>query len=174
MLQVTGLTPLPSAVLTTSTARLCHAWWLLGSPWVHCLLHSHSFLLPSPLPLTLHAVMHRSHLYASEERALTAFVTSPRDAWVSAAYEVQAPYHLVVCVCICVVSLCVYAHDMSLPSPPLPSPPFPLQLEGAHYMLVSSLAVFNFAQWKEHRVAFLKRLLVTAHARHISPSHITG
>ena len=63
-----------------------------------------------------------------------------------------------------------------LPCHLVPPPPVPLalQLDGAHYMLASSLVVFNFAQWKENRVAFLKRLLVTAHARHISPAHITG
>ncbi len=86
-----------------------------------------------------------------------------------------------VCSCVCIdtyvhIQLTVLCPSPSLPCHRVPPPPVPtaLQLDGAHYMLASSLAVFSFAQWKENRVAFLKRLLVTAHARHISPAHITG
>ena len=37
-------------------------------------------------------------------------------------------------------------------------------------MTVLSLFVYSLEQWSEVKITFLKRLIVTAHARHLSPT----
>ena len=42
------------------------------------------------------------------------------------------------------------------------------QLEGAQYCCVLALHVLDTAGWQANKLMFLRRLLVTAHARHAS------
>ena len=48
----------------------------------------------------------------------------------------------------------------------------PLQLDGPLYAIVQSLFVHTLQQWEEHRLTFLKRLIVLVHARRASASSI--
>lgn len=43
-----------------------------------------------------------------------------------------------------------------------------LQLDGPLYSIVQSLFVHTLAQWEEHKLVILNRLLVLAHARSTS------
>ena len=45
-----------------------------------------------------------------------------------------------------------------------------LQVDGPFYVALLSLFVYSREQWNRSRLVFLKRLIVTAHARHTSPS----
>ena len=46
------------------------------------------------------------------------------------------------------------------------------QLDGPLYAVVQSLFITSYKDWEEHRVVYLRRLLVLAHARNSSPSPI--
>jgi len=46
------------------------------------------------------------------------------------------------------------------------------ELDGPLYATVQSLFVHTLAQWEEHRLTFLRRLLVLAHTRNNSSSPI--
>ena len=48
-----------------------------------------------------------------------------------------------------------------------------LQVDNPLYLALLSLFVYSLEQWNQNRVAFLKRLIVTAHARHTSPAGST-
>ena len=47
-----------------------------------------------------------------------------------------------------------------------------VQLEGPQYCSVLALHVLDKVTWLRHRVTFLRRLLVTAHARNVSAQAI--
>lgn len=47
------------------------------------------------------------------------------------------------------------------------------QVDSPLYMTLLSLFVYSLEQWNEVKIAFLKRLIVTAHARHLSPTGIS-
>ncbi len=46
------------------------------------------------------------------------------------------------------------------------------ELDGPQYTLIQSLFLHSLAQWKEHRLFFLKSLLILAHIRNISSTPI--
>lgn len=47
------------------------------------------------------------------------------------------------------------------------------EVDSPLYMTVLSLFVYSLEQWNEVKTTFLKRLIVTAHARHLSPTGIS-
>ena len=47
------------------------------------------------------------------------------------------------------------------------------QVDSPLYMTVLSLFVYSLEHWNQSKITFLKRLLVTAHARHTNPSGTT-
>ena len=44
------------------------------------------------------------------------------------------------------------------------------QVDSPLYLTLLSLFVYSLEQWNKSKMTFLKRLVVTAHARHLSPT----
>lgn len=47
---------------------------------------------------------------------------------------------------------------------------FSFQVDSPLYLTLLSLFVYSLENWNQSKITFLKRLLVTAHARHTNPS----
>ena len=81
---------------------------------------------------------------------MASFLSASVDKWISSAYDV------------CTITTVYDALYILSPS----------QLDGPLYEVVVSLFIRTLEQWKEHRLTFLRRLLVLAHARSTSSSPI--